>query len=106
MTPLERTVSADPYQQMGGFVKRCRGLNMYFKAENPAGQRIEDLMVEGEPIVGSRIYRAAMLGEQGVPVKYGSNRQKLSIHAVDALRQSFMRGEHVNTHLCGSVVAV
>ncbi len=32
---LERTFSRDPYKQMGGFVKRCRGLNVYFKIENP-----------------------------------------------------------------------
>ena len=32
---LERTYSPDPHCQMGGFVKRCRGLNMYFKMENP-----------------------------------------------------------------------
>ena len=28
---LERTFSCDPYQQMGGYVKRCLGLNVYFK---------------------------------------------------------------------------
>jgi len=66
---LERTYSPDPYCQMGGFVKRCRGLNLYFKMENPKGQRIEDLLVDGAPVQSGRIYRAAMLGEQGVPMK-------------------------------------
>ena len=33
---LERTFAADPYEQMGGYVKRMRGLKMYFKAENPS----------------------------------------------------------------------
>lgn len=74
---LERTYSSDPYCQMGGFVKRCRGLNMYFKMENPKGHRIEDLLIGSNKVEDGRIYRAAMLGEQGVPMKYGSNRKKL-----------------------------
>lgn len=38
---LERTFSCDPYEQMGGSVKRCLGLNVYFKIENPSGNRIQ-----------------------------------------------------------------
>ncbi|WP_243670552.1 5'-nucleotidase C-terminal domain-containing protein [Methanoculleus chikugoensis] len=35
---LERTFSRDPpYQQMGGYVKRCMGVDLYCKIENPAG---------------------------------------------------------------------
>jgi S-sulfosulfanyl-L-cysteine sulfohydrolase len=86
---LERTYSADPYAQMGGFVKRCRGLAMYFKMENPKGSRIEDLIVEGRPVDARRVYRAAMLGEQGVPSKYGANRQSTGVRAVDALQRVF-----------------
>ncbi len=103
---LERTFSRDPYRQMGGFVKRCRGLNLYFKAENPAGQRIQRLVVEGVDLVPGRSYRVAMLGEQGVPLKYGSNRQQLGIHAVDALRQALSAGVNGLAPLRGSVMAV
>jgi len=103
---LERTYSPDPYCQMGGFVKRCRGLNLYFKMENPKGQRIEDLLVDGAPIQPGRIYRAAMLGEQGVPNKYGSKRQKIEIDAIQSLQQLFARGRQVRGSRRGSVVAV
>ena len=103
---LERTYSPDPYCQMGGFVKRCRGLNLYFKMENPKGQRIEDLLVDGAPIQPGRVYHAAMLGEQGVPKKYGSNRQKIEIDAIESLRQLFARGSQVRASRRGSVVAV
>lgn len=34
---LERTFSCDPYKHMGGYVKRCLGLNVYFKIETPPG---------------------------------------------------------------------
>ena len=103
---LERTYSADPYCQMGGFVKRCRGLNMYFKMENPKGHRIEDLLVDGAPVQAGRSYRAAMLGEQGVPLKYGSQRQKLQLDAIEALRQLFAQPEPVRGRRRRTVVAV
>ena len=104
---LERTYSPDPYCQMGGFVKRCRGLNMYFKMENPKGQRIEDLLVDGAPVQPGRIYRAAMLGEQGrARKKYGSKRQKIEIDAIESLQQLFARGRQVRGRLRGSVVAI
>ena len=42
---LERTFSKDPFSQMGGYVKRCLGLNLYFKIENANGLRIQELFV-------------------------------------------------------------
>ena len=39
---LKLTFAANPYYQMGGFVKRCRGLNLNVKVENPRGQRIQN----------------------------------------------------------------
>lgn len=103
---LERTFSRDPYRQMGGFVKRCHGLNLYFKAENPPGLRIQRLVLEGEPMVPGRTYRVAMLGEQGVPLKYGSHRQQLATRAVDALHDEFRRGADASGQLHGNVQAV
>jgi 2',3'-cyclic-nucleotide 2'-phosphodiesterase (5'-nucleotidase family) len=103
---LERTYAADAYSQMGGFVKRCRGLNLYFKMENPKGHRIEDLLVGGSPVQDGRVYRAAMLGEQGVPKKYGSNRQKIGVDAIQALQQLFASTRAVRGNRRGSVVAV
>lgn len=86
---LERTFAANPYEQMGGFVKRCRDLHLYFKVENPAGHHIEQLFVENEPLDLRRRYRAALLGEQAVPLKYGAQREQIGIRAVDALRAHF-----------------
>ncbi|HEY8706795.1 MAG TPA: bifunctional metallophosphatase/5'-nucleotidase [Burkholderiaceae bacterium] len=103
---LERTYAADPYCQMGGFVKRCRGLTLYFKMENPKGHRIEDLLVGGRQVVADRVYRAAMLGEQGVPAKYGSHRQRLDVHAVEALQRLLSGTGPVRGRRRGSVVAV
>jgi hypothetical protein len=56
---MERTFSADPYPQMGGYVKRCRGVNIYAKIENPTGHRIERFFIGGEPLDPDRTYTAA-----------------------------------------------
>ena len=84
---LERTFACDAWQQMGGYVKRCRGLVVHVKIENPAGHRIERLFVEGRSVEAERTYRAAFISEQGVPRKFGRNRRALDIRAIDALRQ-------------------
>jgi 2',3'-cyclic-nucleotide 2'-phosphodiesterase (5'-nucleotidase family) len=62
---LERTFSCDPYQQMGGYVKRCLGLNVYFKLENPSGHRIQKLFAGNEEVQPDRYYTAAFVTPQG-----------------------------------------
>src|SRR3546814_11540973 len=53
---LERTFAADPYDQMGGYIKRMRGVDLAFKAENPKGQRIERLFLDGRPANDGTVY--------------------------------------------------
>ena len=86
---LERTFAPDPFDQMGGYVKRCRGLNLYIKVENPRGRRIDRLFVAGRPVEPDMTYRVAFVTAQGVPSKYGRNRRDLDIRAIDALRSYF-----------------
>ena len=60
----------------------------------------------GAPIRPDRTYRAAMLGEQGVPKKYGRNRQRVELDAIESLQRWFARGRHVRGGRRGSVVAI
>lgn len=103
---LERTFACDPYQQMGGYVKRCLGANIYVKIENPPGQRIQRFFAGGELLQPERIYTAAFVTSQGVPQKYGRHRRHLELRAIDALRQYLAKHESVSAELRGSVVAV
>jgi len=86
---LERTFAADPFEQMGGYLKRFRGLTVYGKIENPAGWRIEHIFVGNAPIREQHSYKAAFVTAQGVPEEFGQNRRNLPIKAVDALREYF-----------------
>ena len=103
---LERTFSRDPYKQMGGYVKRCRGINIYFKIENPNGERIQEFFAEGARLEKDKTYTVAFVTEQGVPEKYGINRRDLDIKAIDALKNYLKKNSPVRADLRGAVVAV
>ena len=103
---LENTFSRDPYRQMGGYVKRVLGLNVYVKVENAPGQRIQELFVQGQRIKADRIYTAAFVTAQGVPYKYGTDRRDLDIRAVEALQKYLARKSPVDASLQGTVMAV
>jgi 2',3'-cyclic-nucleotide 2'-phosphodiesterase (5'-nucleotidase family) len=103
---LERTFSCDPYQQMGGYVKRCLGLNVYFKIENPSGHRIQKLFAGHEEVQPDRYYTAAFVTPQGVPQKYGRNRENRSERIIDALRAYLAKHHPLRPELRGTFVAV
>jgi 2',3'-cyclic-nucleotide 2'-phosphodiesterase (5'-nucleotidase family) len=84
---LERTFSRNPYKQMGGYVKRCAGINLYFKVENPEGERIQELFIQGKRLEPNKNYDAAYITTQGIPAKYGKDRQNMDIRAVGAMEQ-------------------
>lgn len=103
---LEHTFSRDPYKQMGGYVKRMLGLNLYVKVENGPGQRIQELFVQGQPIKANQRYAVSFVTTQGVPQKYGTNRKDLDVRAIEALRQYVDRKSPINADLTGTVVAI
>jgi 2',3'-cyclic-nucleotide 2'-phosphodiesterase (5'-nucleotidase family) len=103
---LERTFSRNPYKQMGGYVKRCLGLSLYFKVENPAGQRIQEFFVAGKRLDRAKTYTACFVTTQGVPGQYGQNRRTLDINAVDALTEYLAKHDKVSAELRGSIVPI
>jgi 2',3'-cyclic-nucleotide 2'-phosphodiesterase (5'-nucleotidase family) len=103
---LERTFSPNAYKQMGGYAKRCRGVNIYVKIENPAGMRIQEFFVLGERLEKDKTYHVAFVTEQGVAKKYGHNRRALDITAIDALKQYLAKQRPIHAELHGTVVAV
>jgi len=102
---LEHTFARDPYNQMGGYVKRCMGVTLYCRLENAPGLRIEDFFVGGKRLDLDAAYRAAFVTTQGVPERYGRNREDLDTLAVEALERYLARGP-VSADLYGSVVAI
>ncbi len=103
---LERTFAADPYDQMGGYIKRGLGLTVYLKIENPKGQRIQQVFVGNEPLDRSRTYHVAFVTEQGVARKYGRQRSELNIHAVEAMQAYLAKHNPSYTELRGTYIVV
>ena len=103
---LERTFSCDPYQQLGGYVKRCLGLKVYFKIENPSGYRIQKIFIGNEEIKSDRSYTAAFVTSQGVPEKYGHNRENQSERIIDIMRKYLTTHHPVYAELKGTFVLV
>lgn len=84
---LESTFSTSPFKQMGGYIKRNAGLKVYFKLENPYGQRIQEIFVGERKLVSDEIYNTVFVTEQAVPKDVGSNRRELSIRAIEAMER-------------------
>ena len=103
---LERTFSPDPYKQMGGYVKRCSGLNIYFKIENPEGKRIQDFFVNGKRLNKSKIYSVCFVTAQGIPENYGKDRQNLDINAITALERYLEKNRTVSSELKRTIVPI
>ena len=103
---LENTFSCEPYDQMGGYVKRCMGLTIFFKIENPTGKRIHSMFVDGKPVDLQKKYRACYLTEQGIRSGYGENKRDLDIHAVDVLKNYIMDNKTVESPITGSINAI
>lgn len=103
---LEHTFARDPYDQMGGYVKRCLGLNLYFKVENAYGTRINELFVEGKRVEPDAVYDVAFVTTQGIPAQYGSDRAALDVHAIEALQRYIRAHSPVRAELRGTIVAI
>ena len=83
---LERTFCHNPLGQMGGYAKRCIGLQINMRIENPEGHRIQEIYYQGAHIDVEKSYKVGFVTMQGVAKKYGKNRKKLDKNAVEAIK--------------------
>lgn len=96
---LEQTFSRQPLNQMGGYVKRALGLKALIRVENPQGQRLQRLFVGAQEVELQTYYTAAFVTEQGVPAKYGRNRQQTGESAVVAMQNYLSAHDPVSIEL-------
>jgi S-sulfosulfanyl-L-cysteine sulfohydrolase len=82
------------------------GLNVYFKIENPSGIRIQKLFVGNEEVQADKYYSATFVTMQGVPQKYGRNRENRPEKAIDAMRKYLANHRPVSAELRGTFIAV
>jgi hypothetical protein len=82
------------------------GLNFYVKIENPPGERIQSLFINEKAVENNRDYTVASVTSQGVPLKYGSQRNKTGNKAIEVLVSYLKRYPLVHAPLRGTVIAV
>lgn len=76
------------------------------KLENPSGERIPEIWIDGTRLRANASYKVAYLGEQAMPSEYGSDRQSIGVSAVDALRQYVTSRDVVASDIVGRVTLV
>ncbi|MFO7991456.1 MAG: bifunctional metallophosphatase/5'-nucleotidase [Thermoplasmata archaeon] len=103
---MENTFSGDPYKQMGGFLKRCKGIHVYFKVENPPGNRIQEFYVGDERVEMDRTYKAVFVTSQGIPKKFGSNRKDLDITAIESMKKYIQENSTISIGLDDNMVPI
>lgn len=83
---LANTFACDPMKQMGGYAKRIFGLHLNMRIENPNGEKIQEILYKGNHLEMDKIYPTSFITAQGVPSKYGKNRQKTDFKLIDAIK--------------------
>ena len=84
---LERTFSSEPMRQMGGYVKRCGGLRINLRIENPAGHRIQEIYFGERHLNPKEVFKVSFVTSQGVPKNIGKNRREMDMKAVEAMTE-------------------
>jgi S-sulfosulfanyl-L-cysteine sulfohydrolase len=102
---LEKTFSSDPFSQMGGYMKRCSGLTVYCKLENPPGYRVQGIFTPGGRLDPLQEYTVGYLSSQGINAACGRDHAGTGTDAITALEGLLSTGP-VEAPLVGSVVAV
>ena len=103
---IEATFACDPWQQRGGYLKRCRGLELAIRLENPPGLRIQEMRADGARVRDHDTYSVGFLGEQAVPADRGTGRRSTGVTAVEALEQYLRDRGTVAPALVGHIQVV
>lgn len=83
---IETTFSKNPYEHMGGYLKRISGIHVYLKLENPKGSKLQEIFFNNRKIEDNKTYKVAFITVQAVPEKYGTNRENSDIKMVHSLK--------------------
>lgn len=109
---LENVFATDPTRRFGGWVPRPSGMEVVFEAKAPAGRRVRELRVGGEPLQDDRLYTVAACEREGdafdtlcrIPGAVDVQIHDLDAH--DAVRTWLARHPDVRVPPMGRVTAV
>jgi 2',3'-cyclic-nucleotide 2'-phosphodiesterase (5'-nucleotidase family) len=87
---LENTLAKDPTQRFGGWFVRFSGLQVTFTIANATGSRVQQVNVQGEPLVLDKTYSVLGCEREGdtenvvcrIPNVAGARRRDATVHQV------------------------
>lgn len=79
-------------------ISEVQGINICLSAQK--------LFVGQDEIQTDRIYKTTFVTEQGVPLKYGTNRQNIALKSIDAMQMYLARHRPLSVELQGTFVPV
>ena len=103
---MERTYAHDPYEQMGGYLKRMAGAKAYLRVENPRGHGIQRVYVCDQLIRPERTYQAVFVTAQAVGPRYGTSQSDIGDKAIEVLKRYIAGHNPVDTGLRETFVLV
>lgn len=65
---LHNVFAENPTERFGGWLVRFSGMELKFNANNPKGERIVSILVNGEPIQDDKLYKMSACRREGEPL--------------------------------------
>ena len=109
---LNNVFAEDPEERFGGWVPRPSGMSMTFEYDAPAGERVREIRVDGEPIDDDEVYTLTACEREGEPdhtlcrIPNAANTEVHEVNAHQAVRQYLRDRDHVESSLESRIDAV
>jgi 2',3'-cyclic-nucleotide 2'-phosphodiesterase (5'-nucleotidase family) len=94
---LEHVFSRNPDKLFGGWLPRPSGMTIRFRAHAPAGQRVQEIRIQGKPLEDERVYTLAACEREGdapdtlCRIRRVAEPRVLDVEAHEAVRQYLER---------------
>ncbi len=109
---LENVFAEDASKRFGGWIPRPSGMSMTFEASAPAGQRVQEVFIQGEPLEEERVYTITACEREGEPestlcrIPNAMDTEVIEIDAHAAVRKYLSQHDEVSREYEGRVVPV
>ena len=65
---LNNVFAENPNERFGGWVVRFSGMQLTFHAEAPKGERVQEVIIQGEPMELDKLYTMSACRREGEPI--------------------------------------
>ncbi len=108
---LENVFAEDASERFGGWIPRPSGMSVEFEAGAPAGERVQEVRVHGEPLEPERVYTLTACEREGEDpdtlcrIPNAMETEVIEVDAHEAVRRYLRKHDEVHRDYEGRVVA-